>query len=196
MRIIRLVRIIRGLPELLKFRKNRCLCLLCRGSLLTKGMASVTFHLQTSLFMKLSILDFVLSYLLKFSPSRDACNPLSTMASADFSSFVVTTASYSVSTADETSLGTTRFFPSIYLPHLLFTVPYSYWASICYAILPPYIAWCDFYSSDQMFAFSFLPIPPRDGHPCRYILSTVGRIWDFHPLETCAAGCTYSLSQD
>ena len=98
------------------------------------------YHLQTSLFMKLSILDFVLSYLLKFSPSRDACNPLSTMASADFSSFVVTTASYSVSTADETSLGTTHFFPSIYLPHLLFTVPYSYWASICYAILPPYIA--------------------------------------------------------
>jgi len=24
-----------------------------------------------------------------------------------------------------------------------------------------------------------------------YILPTVGRIWDFHPLETCAAGRTY-----
>gem|GEM_PF-2608246 len=26
---------------------------------------------------------------------------------------------------------------------------------------------CDFYSSGQCFAFSFLQIPPRDGHPCR-----------------------------
>jgi hypothetical protein len=26
---------------------------------------------------------------------------------------------------------------------------------------------CDFYSSGQCFACSFLQIPPRDGHPCR-----------------------------
>ena len=26
---------------------------------------------------------------------------------------------------------------------------------------------CDFCSSSQCFAFSFLQIPPRDGHPCR-----------------------------
>src|SRR5947208_13534826 len=26
---------------------------------------------------------------------------------------------------------------------------------------------CDFCSSDQRFACSFLQIPPRDGHPCR-----------------------------
>lgn len=26
---------------------------------------------------------------------------------------------------------------------------------------------CDFCSSGQCFAFSFLQIPPRDGHPCR-----------------------------
>ena len=54
-----------------------------------------------------------------FSPSCNACNHCSTMTSADFSPFVVTTASYSVSTVDETSPGTTRFFLSIYLPYLL-----------------------------------------------------------------------------
>ena len=34
------------------------------------------------------------------------------------------------------SPGTTRFFPSIYLPHLSRLIPCSYWASACYAVLP------------------------------------------------------------
>lgn len=48
----------------------------------------------------------------KFEPSSIAV--LSTMLSADFSQFVVTT----VLPAYETSRGKPRFFPSIYLPHL------------------------------------------------------------------------------
>ena len=44
---------------------------------------------------------------------------------------------------------------------------------------------CDFCPSDQRFAYSFLQIPPRDGHPCcsaiHFPLS--GRVRDLHPLE-------------
>ena len=44
---------------------------------------------------------------------------------------------------------------------------------------------CDFCPSDQRFAYSFLQIPPHDGHPCcsaiHFPLS--GHVWDFHPLE-------------
>ena len=121
--------------------------------------------LWSCLSLNLPSVTFISWHLLKFCPSRDVCNRLGTMASADFSSFVVTTASYSVSAADETSPSTTRFFPCIYLPHLLCTVPYSYWASVCLATLPPYIAWCDFCSSDHRFACTFLQIPPHGGHP-------------------------------
>ena len=59
----------------------------------------------------------------------------------------------------ETSPGITRFFLSTYLPHLLCTVPYSYWSLTCFAALPLCIAWCSFCSSDQRFAFTFLQIP-------------------------------------
>ncbi len=44
---------------------------------------------------------------------------------------------------------------------------------------------CDFCPSDQRFAYSFLQIPPRDGHPCcsaiHFPLS--GHVRDLHPLE-------------
>ena len=44
---------------------------------------------------------------------------------------------------------------------------------------------CDFYPSDQRFAYSFLQIPSHDEHPCcsaiHFPLS--GRVRDFHPLE-------------
>ena len=48
---------------------------------------------------------------------------------------------------------------------------------------------CDFYSSSQCFAFSFLQIPPRDGHPrlkaptlgaVRLTVPLVGPVADFH----------------
>ena len=36
----------------------------------------------------------------------------------------------------QTSLGTTRFFLSIHLPHLSYMIPCSYWVSTCGAVLP------------------------------------------------------------
>lgn len=59
-----------------------------------------------------------------------------TMASADFSPFVVTTSLL----AGETSPGTHTFFPSIYLPHLPCMIPCSYWTSTCHAALSSYRA--------------------------------------------------------
>lgn len=44
------------------------------------------------------------------------------------------------SSADETSLGTTRHFLSIYLPHLLQLIPSSYWTLVCLATLSLTIA--------------------------------------------------------
>jgi len=62
------------------------------------------------------------------------------MTSADFLPFIVTMASYPVSTTDKTSLGTTRFFLSTYLPHLPQLIPSSYWTSVCQATLSLAIA--------------------------------------------------------
>ena len=97
------------------------------------------------------------------------------------------------------SPGTTRFFPSIYLPHLFRMIPCSYWASACSAVLP---------SCDTLYVVSVrqargLPAVSLFPHPASfrfhlamntlafgYILPTTGRIRVFHPLETCAAGRT------
>ena len=69
--IIRLLRIICGLPELLKFRTNRCLHLLCRGSLLTKCIASVTFYLRNILIIRLQQIIRSLPELLKFRTNTE-----------------------------------------------------------------------------------------------------------------------------
>ena len=47
----------------------------------------------------------------------------------------------------------------------------------------------DFCTSDRNFASTFFQIPPHDGHPWCSAISfpLLGRIRDFHPLETCAA---------
>ena len=96
----------------------------------------------------------------------------------------------------QTSLGTTRFFLSIYLPHLSRMIPCSYRASACLAALPSY---------ETLYVISVrqtrdLPVVSLFPHPASfrfhltmdtlafgYILPTTGRIRDFHPLETCAA---------
>ena len=57
-------------------------------------------------------------------------------------------------------------FPLIYLPHLL-VLPATFWTSPLSAglsVFPSLI--CGSCSSGQGFAYSFLQIPPRDGHPC------------------------------
>ena len=97
------------------------------------------------------------------------------------------------------SPGTTRFLPSIYLSHLLRMIPCSFWASACIAVLP---------SCKTLYVVSVrqargLPVVSMFPHPASfrfhltmdtlafgYTLPTTGRVRDFHPLETCAAGRT------
>ena len=77
----------------------------------------------------------------KVQPFADVCNHRFTMASADFLSFVVTNGLHTLFlSADKTSLGTTRHFLSIYLPHLLQLIPSSYWTLTCIAALSLTIA--------------------------------------------------------
>ena len=57
-------------------------------------------------------------------------------------------------------------FPSIYLPHLL-VLPATFWTSALLAALSVFPSLiCGFCPSGQRFAYSFLQIPPHDGHPC------------------------------
>ena len=141
----------------------------------------------------------------KVQPFADVCNHRFTMASADFSPFVVTDGLHTLfSSADETSLGTTRFFLSIHLPHLLQLIPSSYWTLVCSATLSLTVASCDFCSSDQRFAIRLPSDSPHVNHslsmnrtPLSLAVSfpLLGRIRDFHPLETCAARRTENKTQ-
>lgn len=123
------------------------------------------------------------------------------MASADFCTFSTTLRPWLRLSAHsvQTSPGTTRFFPSIYLPHLPHAIPCSYWASTWFAALPSHIA---FYAVSVRQARG-LPVVSLFPHPASfrfrlatdtlafgYLLPTTGRIRGFHPLETCAAGRT------
>ena len=66
---------------------------------------------------------------------------LTTMTSADFCVFSIALQPWLLLSEHftQTSLGTTRFLLSIYLPHLSCTIPCSYWASTWIAALPSYI---------------------------------------------------------
>ena len=73
----------------------------------------------------------------------------------------------------QVSPGTTRFFLSIYLPHLSLVIPCSYWASVCYAVLPSrktlYVI--SFRQTRDLPVVSLFPHPasfrfPSRGHPC------------------------------
>ena len=99
----------------------------------------------------------------------------------------------------QTSPGTTRFFLSIHPLHLPYMIPCSYRASACKAVLPSCIA---FYvisvrQTGDLPVVSLFPHPASfrfhlamDTLTFGYILPTTGRIRDFNPLETCAAGRT------
>ena len=79
-------------------------------------------------------------------------------------------------------------------------IPCSYWALTWVAVLPTCMtSYVDFCSSDRRFArelvYSSHPASFRfhlamDTLAFGYILPTTGRIRDFNPLETCAAGRT------
>ena len=135
----------------------------------------------------------------KVQPFTDVCNHRFTMASADFSPFVITDGFHTLfSSADETSLGTTHHFLSIYLPHLLQLIPSSYWTSACTAALSLTIASCDFCSSDQRFAIRLPSDSTSRWTPLSLAVSfpLLGRIRDFHPLVMCAARRTAKPPQD
>ena len=123
------------------------------------------------------------------------------MASADFCVFSTALRLWLRLSAHsaQTSPGTTRFFSSIYLPHLPHAIPCSYWASTCWAALPSHIA---FYAVSARQARG-LPVVSLFPHPAffrfrlttdtlafGFLLPATGRIRVFHPLETCAAGRT------
>ena len=129
------------------------------------------------------------------------------MASADFCAFSAALRlrlRLSAHSA-QTSPGTTRFFPSIYLPHLPHAIPCSYWASTCWAALPSHIA---FYAVSVRQTRG-LPVVSLFPHPASFrfrlttdtlafglLLPATGRIRVFHPLDTCAAGRTQNQPQD
>ena len=99
----------------------------------------------------------------------------------------------------QTSLGTTRFFLSIHLPHLSRRIPCSYWALTWVAVLPSCITLYEISvrQTRDLPGVSLFPHPASfrfhltmDTLAFGYILPTTGRIRDLHPLETCAAGRT------
>ena len=85
------------------------------------------------------------------------------MGSADFSQFVVTT-------ANETACETSTLKVHALFPHLSAAstgTSGNFGASALVADLPIFPSLiCDSCPSDQGFAYSFLQIPPRNGHPC------------------------------
>ena len=99
----------------------------------------------------------------------------------------------------QTSLGTTRFFLSIHLPHLSRRIPCSYWALTWVAVLPSCITLYEISvrQTRDLPGVSLFPHPASfrfhltmDTLAFGYILPTTGWIRDFNPLETCAAGRT------
>ena len=96
----------------------------------------------------------------------------------------------------QTAPGTTRFFPSIHLPHLPPPVPCSYWTSTCVAALSPAIA---FYAVSVRQARGFLHLPSDSTSRWTplvfgYVFPATKQTPDFHRLETCAAGRTATKS--
>jgi len=80
----------------------------------------------------------------------------------------------------------------MYLPHLPPKIPGSGRALFCFANSPTLNGLlCDFCSSGQDFAASFLQIPTHDGHPCYWlILLAAKRIADLHRRVCAHAGRT------
>ena len=112
------------------------------------------------------------------------------MASADFLSFVVTHGLHTLFlSADKTSLGTTRHFHSIYLPHLLQLIPSSYWTSglCCNLILNYSLMWFLFVRPEICLHLPSDSVSRRTPLVLAVSFPLLGRIRNFHPLATCAA---------
>ena len=92
------------------------------------------------------------------------------------------------------SPGTRMFLLTIYLPWLLYMLPYSYWASACRAALPAYTAFMiSVRQASDLPPASFGFSVARDTLALGYILPAVGRIGDFHPLKHAPAGRTIKM---
>ena len=119
---------------------------------------------------------------------------LGTMASADFSQFVVTThffSNTSTSCVCETSPGTHTFFPS--LPAIFTTVDSVQLLdfNLCGSLVLIWGLIYGFCSSGQSLPPSFFRFClTADTLDLGYILPTAGRIRDFHPLERALTGRT------
>ena len=151
------------------------------------------YLLQLPLFSRLSVHQFVFGYfhflpLLRLVPFRVMLFSYGTMASADFSPFVVTTASYFVSTVDETSPGTNTLL-SLHISAtstLYSSVQLLVFDVFCHLAPIHSLMWflfvrpevCLHLLSDSTSRWTSLVFG------C--ILPTVGRIRVSHPLETCA----------
>ena len=116
------------------------------------------------------------------------------MTSADFCRFSMTLRPWLPLSGRslQTSPGTTRFFPSTYLPHLPSLVPCSYGTSTCMAALSSAIAYMRFLfvRPEVCQPASFRFRLAADTLAFGYTFPTTGQIPDFHRLETCAAGRT------
>ena len=74
----------------------------------------------------------------------------------------------------------------LYLLDLLRMFPHSYWTLICSVISYTSLI-SSFCTSGQMFAASFLQIPPRDGHPCYWLdASRYRACYGLAPIRECS----------
>ena len=110
-----------------------------------------------------------------------------TMASADFYRPIVTPCDVTSPWAGrQISQGKTRDFPPTYPPHLRQLGPDDIGLRVYWPSRPPSSRLvCDSCSSGQEFAFRFLQIPGRPGHPCGSARSSChqGLHRDFHPTS-------------
>ena len=124
-----------------------------------------------------------------FGPSRFFS--LGTMASADFSQFVVTTHFFRIRLLHASVRPPrvlTHSFP-LYLPYLPQTIPCSYWIffGLSWSLVLIWGLIYGFCSSGQSFAAAFLQTPPHDGRPWLRLYPSHCRVDSgLSPVRTCA----------
>ena len=114
------------------------------------------------------------------------------MASADFCRLMLRHSRAPRLRLSQISPGKNADLHPMYLPHLPQCAPGSGRVSFRFANSPAHHGLiCDFCSSGRDFAADFLQIPPRNGHPCLWlILLAAKRIADFHRRVCAHAGRT------
>lgn len=118
------------------------------------------------------------------------------MASADFCRLMLRHSRAPRLRLSQISPGKNADLHPMYLPHLPQCAPGSGRVSFRFANSPAHHGLiCDFCSSGRDFAADFLQIPPRNGHPCLWlILLAAKRIADFHRRVCAHAGRTNKIA--